>query len=126
MSMPCESTPRRSVRTIKSAVVSAAERPIVIAVSASTRKACRRSWRTRIGASAMSEPPGAYNATRRDSGVAPVLCGTVAPGQVARGVDQPDVRERLREVADLALEAAVVLLGQQADVVAQREQALED
>ena len=35
------------------------------------------------------------------------------------------MRERLREVADEALEARVVLLREQAEVVAEREQALE-
>src|SRR5712691_200411 len=45
--------------------------------------------------------------------------------EVMRGVDERDVRERLREVADLAAAARVVLLGQQADVVAQREDPLE-
>ena len=43
-----------------------------------------------------------------------------------RGVDQREVGERLREVAELAAGDRVVLLGQQADVVAQAEQALEE
>ena len=46
--------------------------------------------------------------------------------QVVRGVDQRDVRERLREVADQPLASRVVLLGEQADVVAQREQPFEE
>src|SRR5436853_888401 len=45
--------------------------------------------------------------------------------EVERRVDERDVRERLREVADLAAQPRVVLLGQQADVVAQGEQPLE-
>ena len=60
-------------------------------------------------------------------------CGVLAPigrrsvgvGQVHGGVDQRDVRERLREVADQAPAPRVVLLGEQADVVAQRQQPLE-
>src|SRR3712207_708969 len=46
-------------------------------------------------------------------------------GEVAGGVDQPDVGERLREVAELPPGERVVLLGQQADVVADRQQVLE-
>ena len=45
--------------------------------------------------------------------------------QVERGLDQRHVAERLRRVADLALVPGVVLLAEQADVVAQREQPLE-
>src|SRR6266511_6229288 len=47
-------------------------------------------------------------------------------GQVAGAVDERHVRERLGEVAELAAEVRVELLGQQPDVVAQRQQALED
>ena len=46
--------------------------------------------------------------------------------QVHRGVNQCDVREGLREVAQHALAHRVVFLRQQVDVVAQREQALEE
>src|SRR5690348_13455070 len=59
---------------------------------------------------------------RRRSGVA--LARPRAPG--CGGVDQGDVRERLREVADQPAAADVVLLGEEADVVAQREQSLEE
>ena len=45
--------------------------------------------------------------------------------EVVGGVDEGDVGERLRKVADLPPRARVVLLGEQADVVAQREQPLE-
>ncbi len=51
------------------------------------------------------------------------LLGRTLPGaKVVGAVDQPDVGERLREVAELAAPHRVVLLGQQAHVVAQREQ----
>ena len=42
-----------------------------------------------------------------------------------RRVDEADVRERLREVADEPAELRVVLLGEQAELVPEREQALE-
>ena len=40
-------------------------------------------------------------------------------------VDQREVRERLREIAELAAAAGIVFLGEQPDVVARRQQALE-
>src|SRR5215204_284438 len=46
--------------------------------------------------------------------------------EVQGGHDQRHVAERLREVAELAPQARVVLLGEQADVVAEREQTLEE
>jgi hypothetical protein len=45
--------------------------------------------------------------------------------QVVRSVDESDVRQRLREVAEHAARTRVIFLGEQADVVAQREQPLE-
>src|SRR5712691_2602591 len=42
-----------------------------------------------------------------------------------RGVDEREVRECLRKVSELAVRDRVVLLGEQADVVAQVEQSLE-
>src|SRR5687768_11341858 len=42
-----------------------------------------------------------------------------------RGVDEPDVRERLREVAQHATGDGIVLLRQQPNIVAEREQPLE-
>src|SRR3954467_11871943 len=45
--------------------------------------------------------------------------------QVHRGIDQRDVREGLREVAQLAAAARVGFLGEQADVVGEAAQALE-
>ena len=52
--------------------------------------------------------------------------GEVMAGQAVGGVDERDVREGLREVADEAPRHRVVLLGEEAEVVAQREQALEE
>ena len=46
--------------------------------------------------------------------------------QVHGRVDEADVRERLREVADESLRLRVVLLGQQAHVVAQAQKPLKD
>jgi len=48
-----------------------------------------------------------------------------AARQVERRVDQRDVREGLREVAELAFGMWVVFLAQQSEVVAQSDQALE-
>src|SRR5262245_19128304 len=45
--------------------------------------------------------------------------------QIVRGIDERDVRERLREVSDLSPALDVVLLCQQPDVVADGEQPLE-
>ena len=47
------------------------------------------------------------------------------PGDRVRGVDEPDVGERLRHVAQHPPGCRVVLLAEQADVVAQGEQAVE-
>ena len=46
--------------------------------------------------------------------------------EVHRGVDERDMRERLRKVADLALGDVVVLFGEEADVVSKRQQLLEE
>src|SRR5258708_32280003 len=45
-------------------------------------------------------------------------------GQVERGIDQRDMRERLREIAELASQPRIVFLGQQAAVVGQGQQPL--
>src|SRR3546814_15140880 len=45
--------------------------------------------------------------------------------QVAGGVDQRQMRKRLREIAELAPVHRVVFLGQQADVIAQAQQPFE-
>src|SRR6185312_10679692 len=43
--------------------------------------------------------------------------------EIVRGVDQRDVRQRLREIAGLALGRHIVLLGQQAEIVGDRDHA---
>jgi len=55
-----------------------------------------------------------------------LLRRAVAAREVEGRVDERDVRERLREVAHLPPALRVVLLGEQADVVANGEQALEE
>src|SRR6267142_1408864 len=55
-----------------------------------------------------------------------MLGGPAGPRKIARGVDQADVREGLREVADEPSRVRIVLLGQEADVVADVEEALEE
>ena len=55
--------------------------------------------------------------------VRPIVAGQCV--ETDRRVDERNVRERLREVANLTLMMRVVLLGKQPNVVAQREQALE-
>ena len=52
-----------------------------------------------------------------------LLGRSLAAGQVERCVDQRDVRKRLRKVPELASEPRIVLLGQEADIVAQRQEA---
>src|SRR6476660_9653808 len=60
-----------------------------------------------------SSPCGVLAAIRR---------GSVGVGQVPGGVDERDVRERLRKVADEALLHDVVLLRQQSQIVSQRQE----
>ena len=55
----------------------------------------------------------------------PMLRGSVGPSQIMRGVDQSDMRERLRVVADLSPCPRIVLFGEQTDIVAQREEPFE-
>ena len=51
--------------------------------------------------------------------------GALGLQQVVGRVDQADVGEGLGEIAELAAGARVVLFGQKAEIVAHREQALE-
>jgi len=48
-----------------------------------------------------------------------------APRKIAGGVDDGNVRQRLRKIADKMSSTAIVFFRQQSDVVAQREQSLE-
>ena len=51
-----------------------------------------------------------------------MLIGFLGSSESVRRVHELEVGERLREVANLALTANVVLLGQQAEVVAQAQE----
>ena len=51
--------------------------------------------------------------------------GSLAARKVERGVDQRNMRERLRKVPELASEPRIVFLRQEADIVAQRHEPLE-
>src|SRR5262245_21165572 len=63
---------------------------------------------------------------RPDRRLASTLLGGLAPaGQVVGGVDESDMREGLWEVADQTAGLDVVLFRQQAEVVAQLEQSIE-
>src|SRR5713226_5102178 len=86
MPIPCESTPRRSVRTINPAVISAGARGIFIAMRVATMKVSRWVWRTMTGASCMAA--GSSEAGDLDAGVLQL----VAP--VDRGEDRGDALER--------------------------------
>src|SRR5579864_7098276 len=54
------------------------------------------------------------------------LRGSFGAAQIEGGVDQGHMRESLREIAQLSPGCRIVLFGQEADIIAQREQALED
>ena len=56
MPIPCESTPRRSVRTMSSAVMRAVARGIFMATSASTMNSVRRGAVTTTAGSAVAKP----------------------------------------------------------------------
>src|ERR1700722_13956354 len=58
-------------------------------------------------------------------GVEPLLRRALRQRKIMRAVDEADMREGLRKIAELALAARVVLLGEQSDIVAQGEQPLE-
>ena len=49
----------------------------------------------------------------------------VGAAEIVRGIDQRDVRESLRKIADLPLLVDVIFFRQQSKVVAEREQPLE-
>src|SRR5258708_32096188 len=64
--------------------------------------------------------PGACSAARGT-----LFSRPLGSRQVEGGVDERDVREGLREVPELPSETRVILLRQEADIVAQCQQALE-
>src|SRR5438270_10021687 len=55
----------------------------------------------------------------------PMLRGSVGPTQIMRGVDQCDMRESLRVVSHLPPCRWIVFFGEQTEIVAQREQPIE-
>src|SRR5262249_59376288 len=70
MPIPCESTPRKSVRTMSPAVTSAIGRGIFMAKSAATMNSCSRVWLTVIADSAIDDSwSGALDAGDLDAGV---------------------------------------------------------
>src|SRR2546429_842472 len=59
------------------------------------------------------------------SAAAALLNGRLGTAEIERGVDEPDMAERLREVAQHPPRLRFVFLCKQPDVVAQRQEALE-
>jgi hypothetical protein len=53
-----------------------------------------------------------------------MLGRSVCPRQIVRGIDQSDVRERLRKVSDLASGSGIIFFCQQSNIVAQAQQPL--
>src|SRR5260221_7982851 len=66
--------------------------------------------------------PVPFNARRRGG---TLLCRLLYVREIVRAINQGNVREGLRHVADQPLRHRVVFLGEQPDIVAQREQAIE-
>jgi hypothetical protein len=58
-------------------------------------------------------------------GFRPMLRGSVGPSEIMRGVDLGDIREGLRIVAHLPPCPRIVFFSEQSDIVAQREEPLE-
>jgi hypothetical protein len=58
----------------------------------------------------------------RQRGARPLLRRLLVVREIARGVDQREVRKGLREITDQPPAARIVFLAQKADVVAQREE----
>lgn len=52
----------------------------------------------------------------------PLMRGAITRCQIARGVDQCEMREGLRKVAKLPLGGWIVFFGKQPDIIAQRQQ----
>ena len=50
------------------------------------------------------------------------MYGAIAACQIARGVDQCEVREGLREIAELPLSGWIIFFGKQSNIIAQRQQ----
>src|SRR5580698_1616910 len=63
---------------------------------------------------------------RLDSTLRAMFGGTFSRNKIVRRVDERDMGKCLRKISELAVKNGIVLLGQQADVVAQIEQTLEE
>src|SRR6266496_2958942 len=94
MPIPCESTPRRSVRTIKSAVSRAFFGDILSASSTDTMNSARRSRATTTGSSAIAGSFSGRQSGDLDAGVLE-LVPAVDGGEHGRdALERPRVRER--------------------------------
>src|SRR5207244_12603900 len=93
MPIPCESTPRRSVRTMSPAVTSAIGRDIFMATSAVTMNSWSRVWLTRIADSAMDRSPVVGLLEPGDLDAAVLDLVAAIDGGMRRGdaVDRPGV-----------------------------------
>src|SRR5947208_1064216 len=91
MPFPCESTPRRSVRTMWPAVISAAVRPIFIARRTSTTNSWRRVCVTGTGVSAIAEPSEPRDL---DAGVLELVATVDRREDRRDALERPRVRER--------------------------------
>src|SRR5580658_2453664 len=62
---------------------------------------------------------------RLDSTLRAMFGGTFSRNKIVRRVDERDMGKCVRKISELAVKNGIVLLGQQADAVAQLEQTLE-
>src|SRR5215470_16924426 len=90
MPIPCESTPRRSVRTMRSEVTSAMGRGIFIAVRAATMNVCRWVPLTVIAVSAMIESSQARDLDPRVLDLVPAVDRRQDRGDA---LERPGVRQ---------------------------------
>ncbi len=129
------SSPLRAVVTVSSSIAPSGASASCGPCTRPTRRRNRRPMRQWSQPGSNRRPPACKAGAlptelwpRRDPSLAPRRLSTAArahPAQVARRPQQCHVREGLREVADEPLRARVVGLGQQSDVVSEREQPLE-
>ena len=89
------------------------------------RTACRCDCARLLSASDIDPPPVSRRRPEAGCGKRCVARARMRRQVVGR-VDEPDVRERLREVAEQPFRGRVVFLRDQAEVVAEREQPLEE
>src|SRR2546426_2697297 len=96
MPIPCESTPRRSVRTMSPAVTSAIGRDIFMATSAVTMNSWSRVWLTRIADSAMDRSPvvGGLEPGDLDAAVLDLVAAIDGGQHRGDALDRPGVGQR--------------------------------